>query len=88
MLLVAGFFLLYFGLVHYGLEPAAALLSVAFLALGVTAGFVTAAALKLQELRSLPFHKINRSVPAISQVGDILHSFINGLLDEPTHPKD
>jgi len=71
----------YLGLVHYGLDPYVAALTVAafmFLVVATLMGFTI---IRLRHLRELPYHDLHPEIPNLSRISDIANAFMDGLLN-------
>ncbi len=78
MLLLTAIYGLYLGLIHYGLEPVAAVVAMGSLALIITAILAWMAVMRWRELRELPH--IMTHGPLMGQVNRIADAFVDGLL--------
>jgi len=79
MILIAGFYGLYLGLVHYGVDPSTAALSIGGLTLIITIGLASLAVLRFRHLRDIP-GVMSLNGPIMSRVGEVADAFIDGLL--------
>src|SRR5262249_31128284 len=79
MLLVVGFFGLYFGLVHHGLDPLIAAVTVSGLALIIVIVLAVWAVIRWYQLREMP-RLLYMEQPLIDRAGRLADAFINGLL--------
>jgi hypothetical protein len=76
MIAVVGFYALYLGLVHYGLDYRAAVVTVSGFAVILTAALATLAVLRWRHLREMPRLL---ETPVFGDMGRIAEAFINGL---------
>jgi len=77
MLLIMGLYGLYMGLVHYGFDQEAAIITVSALALTVTAVLVALAIMRWRELKEMP--DLMKS-PIINEAGKLADAFMDGFL--------
>lgn len=78
-LVIAGLYCAYNGLISHGLEPAAALLSVAVLIVLIIVMLVVVLREKIRSLREMPGTIIQAEAPIVSEVRQTVTAFIDGL---------
>jgi MFS superfamily sulfate permease-like transporter len=83
MLLIAGFYALYLTLIHHGLDPSLAALTVGGGALTIVIVLAIWAVLRWYELRDMP-RLLYTEAPLIHRATKLADAFINGLLAERT----
>ncbi len=81
VILVAGLAAAYFGLIHYGLDPYAAALTIAVFMLLIMGLLIGLTAVRLRHLRELPYHDMYQELPSLSRVAGITDAFLDGLLN-------
>ena len=86
MLLIAGFYALYLSLIHHGLDPSLAALTVGGGALIIVIVLAIFAVLRWYELREMP-RLLYMETPIISRASKLADAFINGLLAERTRKR-
>lgn len=86
MLLIAGFYALYLSLVHHGLDPSIAALTVGGGALLIVIVLGIFAVIRWYELRDMP-RLLYMEAPIINRAHKLADAFINGLLSERKPPR-
>jgi len=81
MLMILGFYGLYLSLLHYGLQPQAAMVTVSGIATLITVALGGLAVLRWRQLRDMP--NLMQESPVINQISKIAHAFVDGLLTDP-----
>jgi uncharacterized membrane protein YczE len=80
ILLAGGFCIAYFGLVHYGLDPYVAGMTVGLVAFIITAVLIMLTANKLNQLRDLTHHSLNPAKLGLLEVSNAALAFVDGFL--------
>jgi hypothetical protein len=84
MLVVSGFYAAYVGLMHYGLDPDAAGVTIILLACIATLSLIGWVVWQLRNLRELPRHALPHGLPPVmARATDMAQAFIEGFL----HPR-
>jgi hypothetical protein len=81
ILLAGGFYAVYAGLIHYGIEPYTAALAVGALVVVLTVVIVTLTIYRVKRLRELPYYSGPRHMPQLSHIQSAAHAFMDGLLN-------
>jgi large-conductance mechanosensitive channel len=79
VLLIGGFFAIYFGLVHYGLDPYAAAITVALLMFLMMASILLLVVTRIRHLREVSCRSL-QNLPGLSQIANIAEAFMEGWL--------
>jgi len=88
LILMGGFITAYFTLVHYGVEPMLAALTVTSATCMVTALLIIFTLIKVRRLKEMSQHHLYRDVPSLAHIGDIASAFIKGLKASPVTRRD
>jgi hypothetical protein len=83
VLLIGIFGATYISLVHYGLDPYAAAITVALIMIIMTGGCVSLTIIRLRQLREIPHHNMHRDIPGMSHISSIADAFMKGFLKSP-----
>lgn len=86
MLLIGCFYGAYAGLTDYGLNPVVASVTVAGIALLLTALLIGLTVRKLRQLHELPKH-LRAGIPPFSRTGTIVHAFLEEFMKQPSPMK-
>jgi len=81
-ILVGGFTLAFFGLVHYGLDPYAAGITLGILGLVAACAMIVITRARIRFLLELPSNNLSRHGHLLSDVNPIIDAFIEGLKGE------
>lgn len=81
VLLAGGFYLAYFCLVHYGLDPYAAGITVGTVLFFVTFMLIILTMTQLQRLRDLTHSGLYSQRTGLPDIGNIANAFIDGFLN-------
>jgi len=81
ILLAGGISVAYFCLVHYGLDPYAAGITMGIVAFFITISFVTLTVHKLNQLRDLTHRSLNPAKLGLFDISNVTHAFIDGFLN-------
>ena len=79
LLLIGAYIAIYFGLVHYGLDPIAAIITVAVLLIITIATIFLLIAVRLRQLREISHYSIHSNLPNLSKIPSIVEAFMEGL---------
>ena len=80
-LMVGVFVMLYFSLVHYGLDPAVVAIALGAVALLLTVALVAATTHQLRRFRDYSAYSSSKSHGALPGLGSIVNAFIDGFLN-------
>lgn len=81
MLLIAGFYALYLSLIHHGLDPTIAAVTIGGVALIIVIVLAVMAVMRWYQLRDMP-RLLHVESPLIDQASKLAEAFISGLLTE------
>ena len=79
-LVISAFIVFYFSLVHYGLDPYVAVITIGAVAVFITTTLVLVTIDQTRQLRDLPHFSLCNFKNDLPDIGHIIRAFIDGLL--------
>jgi len=86
ILLISGLYAMYFGLTHYGLDPAISAIAVMGLTFVLAATFIGVAILQMRRLRVFPHRLMTQHSPGLLHISGLVEAFMAGFSNRNIRP--